>query len=151
MSTELTRMRPSLLVRVAIFWPLMSRTTEFWASAYWARSSSCGRSLATAIMIPKIHEIIARIARPKKTSAIRSFRSFGRLRGGLPFVDPFRDLEGVGSLERRGGLMRGGMRSRLDHCQELSAGEPTWRIESADRRSPKEKAGKRVRRASASV
>src|SRR5829696_7877168 len=71
MSAEPIRIRPWLLVSVAIFSPLMSSTTEF-------------RALATAIMIPKIHETNARIAKPMKTSAIRSFRSFGRRRGGVP-------------------------------------------------------------------
>src|SRR5262245_60680160 len=82
MSPEPIRMRPSLLVRVAIFWPLMSTTTEFWAFANCARSSSWGRSLATAIMIPKIQETKASTDRPKKTRAKRNFLSFGRRRAG---------------------------------------------------------------------
>ena len=50
---------------------------------YCARFSRLGRSLATAISIPKTVEIRARTERPKITSARRSFFSFG-LRGGGP-------------------------------------------------------------------
>src|SRR3954467_9889470 len=96
MSLEPIRMRPWLLVRVAILLPLMSRTTEFCALANWARSSSWGRSLATAIMIPKIQEMNARIAGARRPGARRSLRIFGRLRGGV----------GPGGL---GGVARGGL------------------------------------------
>ena len=70
-------MRPSLLVRVASRVPLRSTMTEFSARSYWARFSSDGRSWATAIMIPKIHETSASSARPMKTRGARSFFSRG--------------------------------------------------------------------------
>jgi hypothetical protein len=62
-------------------------STEFSARSYWARFSRLGRSLATAISIPKTVEITARMERPPNTSPSRSFFSFG-LRGGgpAPFV-----------------------------------------------------------------
>ena len=50
---------------------------EFWARSYWARFSRPGRSCATAIITPKIQETKASTARPKSTSRVRSFFSFG--------------------------------------------------------------------------
>src|SRR5688572_16372158 len=55
---------------------------EFSALSNWARLSSEGKSPATAIMIPKIQETNASTERPRKTSAKRSFLSFGRRLGG---------------------------------------------------------------------
>src|SRR5215216_3082844 len=129
MSSEPIRIRPSLFVSVAIVSPLMSRTTELRALANCARSSSWGRSLATAIMIPKIHEINARIASPKTTSAIRSFLSFGR----RPWVgpEPFSARPMDGSRNRRPcRLILRAMRSRLlrDHCQGALGGRRARRI-----------------------
>ena len=76
-SSEATRMRPSLFVRVARRVPLRSTTIEFSARSYCARFSSFGRSWATAIMIPKIQETRASTPRPRITRAARSFFSRG--------------------------------------------------------------------------
>jgi hypothetical protein len=54
---------------------------EFSARSYCARFSRLGRSLATAISIPKTVEMRARTDSPATTSARRSFFSLG-LRGG---------------------------------------------------------------------
>src|SRR3954447_22634093 len=61
---------------------LSAYRTEFFALLYCARFSRLGRSLATAISIPKIVEIRASSARPPNTSPSRSFFSLGFCGGG---------------------------------------------------------------------
>ena len=63
--------------------PLVVVDHRVLACSNWARSSSCGRSWATAIMIPKTQETKASTASPRKTSAKRSFRSSRPARAGL--------------------------------------------------------------------
>src|SRR4051794_34960424 len=93
-----TRMRFWLPVSLAIsrhfgsLWPgflqpqSSAYRTEFFALSYWARFSRLGRSLATAISIPKTVEISASTDRPPITRPRRSFFSFG-FGGGGP--EPF--------------------------------------------------------------
>src|SRR5262245_21498605 len=74
--------------------------TEFLAFANCARSSSCGRSDATAAMIPKIQETNARMLSPKSTRAMRSF--FSRGRGDLGGFAGLSLGAGAGSMEAPG-------------------------------------------------
>ncbi len=77
-SSDSTRIRFSLPVRVASGVPSLASTTEFWAASYWARASRSGRSWATAIITPKTQETIASSPSPIRTSRKRSFLILGR-------------------------------------------------------------------------
>src|SRR5918998_4464223 len=94
MSLDPTRMRFWLLVSFAScggFAPFRvgsATTTEFLERLYSARFSSGGRSLDTAIIIPKTVDTSARPASPARITARRSFLSFGLAGAGTPPLGP---------------------------------------------------------------
>src|SRR3954471_5105706 len=85
MSALPTRMRFWLPVSLAIrVWPSAASSTEFLAERNSALFSNEGRSLATAIIIPKTVDTQASTARPNRMKASRSFFTFGRGASGGP-------------------------------------------------------------------
>src|SRR4051812_17146057 len=96
---EVSRMRLSLPVSLATWVrPLPASSTEFLAARYSALFSSAGRSLATAMSIPKTVETPASSVRPTATKPRRSFLSLrlGGGGGGLPSTSPTGPRAGVG-------------------------------------------------------
>jgi hypothetical protein len=96
-----------LPVSFAICSPVEANRVEFTAERSCAFASSCGSSVATAIIIPNTVEISASALRPSRTSASRSFLTFGFLGAVSVGSPPFAFDGGWGARGRlrvRGGF-----------------------------------------------